>query len=76
MRSVVREWDLDYWLESLTTNAEVATVLGAIPASSDTVESERHQMNQCRIKYWKNENKEKKEEQKTKNADMSNIIVL
>jgi hypothetical protein len=28
------------WLERLTDNAEVATFLGSIPASSDTVESE------------------------------------
>jgi hypothetical protein len=29
--------DLALWLERLTANAEVATVLGSIPASSDTV---------------------------------------
>ncbi len=28
------------WLERQTVNAKVATVLGSIPASSDTVESE------------------------------------
>ncbi len=27
-------WDLAEWLERLTTNAEVATILGSIPASS------------------------------------------
>jgi hypothetical protein len=32
-------WDLAEWLERLAVNAEVATV-GAIPASSDIVESE------------------------------------
>ncbi len=32
---------------SLTANAEVATVLGSIPASSDIVESEARQMKQC-----------------------------
>ncbi len=32
--------DVAEWLERLTANAEVATVLGSIPASSDTVESE------------------------------------
>jgi hypothetical protein len=32
------------WLERLTVNAKVAIVLGMIPASSDTVESERRQM--------------------------------
>jgi hypothetical protein len=35
------------WLEHLTANAEVATVLGSIPASSDTVESKGRQMKQC-----------------------------
>jgi hypothetical protein len=29
--------DLAEWLDRLTANAEVATVLGSIPASSDTV---------------------------------------
>ncbi len=43
-------WDLAEWLERLAVNAEVATV-GAIPASSDTVESEGRQMKQCWIKY-------------------------
>jgi hypothetical protein len=32
--------DLAQWLERLTANAIVATVLGSIPTSSDTVESE------------------------------------
>ena len=32
-------------------NAEVATVLRSIPASSDTVESEGRQMKQCLIQY-------------------------
>ncbi len=36
---------------SLMANTEVATVLGLIPASSDTVESEGRQMKQCWIKY-------------------------
>jgi hypothetical protein len=35
------------WLERLTANAVVATVLGSMPASSDTVESEGRQMKQC-----------------------------
>jgi hypothetical protein len=39
------------WLERLTANTEVATVLGSIPASSDTKESEGRQMKQCLIKY-------------------------
>ncbi len=34
-------------LEHLTANAKVATVLGSLPASSDTVESEGRQMKQC-----------------------------
>ncbi len=37
-------WDLAEWLERLTANAVVATILGSIPASSDTVESEWRQM--------------------------------
>jgi hypothetical protein len=36
-------WDL---AECLTASAEVAIVLGSIPASSDTVESEGRQMKQ------------------------------
>ncbi len=44
-------WDLSYWLEWLTANAEVATVLGSILASSDTAESEGRQMKQCWIQY-------------------------
>jgi hypothetical protein len=35
------------WLEHLTVNVKVATVLGSVPASSDTVESEERQMKQC-----------------------------
>jgi hypothetical protein len=35
------------WLERLTANAVATTVLGWIPASSDTVESEGRQMKQC-----------------------------
>ncbi len=42
-------------LDWLIANAEVTTVLlGSIPASSDTVESERQQLKQCWRKYWKN----------------------
>ncbi len=37
-------------LERLTANAEVATVLGSISASSDTLESEWRQIKQCWIK--------------------------
>jgi hypothetical protein len=39
--------DIIVWLELLTANAEVAAFLGSIPASSDTVPSERRQMKQC-----------------------------
>jgi hypothetical protein len=41
------QWMRSEWLESLTANAVVATVLGSIPASSDIVESEVRKMNQC-----------------------------
>ncbi len=34
--------------ECLTANAEVAAILGSIPASSETVESEGRQKKQCR----------------------------
>ncbi len=44
-------WDLNEWLERLTANAEVETVLGWIPASSDTVEYEGRQMKQCWMQY-------------------------
>ncbi len=37
-------WDLVEWLERLAVYAKVAAVLGLIPASSDTVESEERQM--------------------------------
>jgi hypothetical protein len=40
MRSSLSVRDLAEWLVPLTANAEVATVLGSRPASSDTVESE------------------------------------
>jgi predicted site-specific integrase-resolvase len=33
--STSSEWDLAEWLERLTANAEVATVLGSIQASTD-----------------------------------------
>jgi hypothetical protein len=41
------------WLERLTANVKVATVLGSIPASSVTVDSEGRQMKQCGKKYLK-----------------------
>jgi len=46
-------WDLAEWLERLTDNAVVATVLRSIPASSTTVESEGRQMKQCWTSYIK-----------------------
>jgi hypothetical protein len=36
------------WLERLTANAKVETVLSSISASSDTVESEGRQMKNCK----------------------------
>ncbi len=47
-------WVLAEWLERLTANPVVATVLGWIPASSDTVDSEGWQVKQCWRKKWKN----------------------
>ncbi len=44
---VLSGWDLAEWLERLTANAEVATVLGSVPASSKIVESE----GRCLIEY-------------------------
>jgi hypothetical protein len=38
------------WVEHLTANVEVATVLASISASSDTVKSEGWQMKQCLLK--------------------------
>ncbi len=43
-------WDLAELLERLAVNAKGATVLGSIPESSDTVESEGRKMKQCWIK--------------------------
>ncbi len=39
--------DLAEWLERLTVNGVVASVLVSLPASSDTVESEGRQTKQC-----------------------------
>ncbi len=44
-------------LERLTAYVEVATVLGSILASSDTVESEWRQMKQCGIMYFQKNHK-------------------
>jgi hypothetical protein len=46
-------WDLAEWLERLTANAVVATVLSSISASSDIGKSEGRQMKQCGISYIK-----------------------
>jgi hypothetical protein len=46
-------WNLAEWLERLAVNDKVATVLGLIPAFSDTVESGGRQMKQCWITYLK-----------------------
>ncbi len=43
MSTVTFGLDLAEWLERLAVNAKVATVLCSIPASFDTVESERRQ---------------------------------
>ncbi len=43
--------DLAEWLVRLAVNAKVATVLGPIPASSDTGESERRQLRQWWVTY-------------------------
>jgi hypothetical protein len=56
--SNITSWILrDLWIRysrvvgaCVTTTAKVAKVLGSIPASSDTVESEGRQMQQCWIK--------------------------
>jgi hypothetical protein len=42
------------WLERLAANAKFATVLGSIPASSDTVESAGRQLKQMKKKDRKN----------------------
>jgi hypothetical protein len=46
-----RMWMRSSWVvrasERLSANAKFATVLGSIPAPSNTVESEGQQMNQC-----------------------------
>ncbi len=50
-------WDIGVpWLERLAVNTKVATVLGSIPASSKTVESEGLQMKLCWITYMKRKN--------------------
>ncbi len=45
--------DLAEWLERLAAITNVTTILGSIPASSDTVESEGQQLKQCWITYIK-----------------------
>ncbi len=46
-RQINQRLDLAEWLERLAVNAKVATDLGSITASSDTVEYEGRQMKQC-----------------------------
>jgi hypothetical protein len=62
-------WDLSEWLECLTANANVATVLGSIAASSDTMESEERQMetvlNEVVKKSQKSSVKKRKEKKVT-----------
>ena len=50
-------WDLAQWLERLTANAEVATVLGLIQAASDTAESKGRQTKQSWIQYIEKKSK-------------------
>jgi hypothetical protein len=47
--------DLAEWLELLTANVNVATVLGSIPAASDFAESEGRQMKQYQTLYMKSD---------------------
>jgi hypothetical protein len=52
MRSSRGGWDVAEWLERLSANAEVATVLASIPASSDTMESEGWKMKHCWVSTY------------------------
>ncbi len=63
---VLYEWklvfvdaDLVEWLECLAVNAKVATFLGSMLASSDTVKSEGRQMKLCWIMYCKKQKSKK-----------------
>ncbi len=47
-------WDLAEWFGHLIAHAKVATVLGSMPASSDTLESDRQKIKQRWIEYFKN----------------------
>ncbi len=50
------EWDLTEWLERMTTDANIATVLGSIPASSVTINNKKGStMKQCWI-YCRTQN--------------------
>jgi hypothetical protein len=62
MRSIAK------WLERLAVYAQVATVLGSIPASSDIVESEGQQMKQCLVTFIKRK--------KQKNPLLSCLFVI
>ncbi len=63
-------WDLAKWLECLTVNAVVAIVLGSIPASADTVESEGRQMKQRWISYIKRKKKSPFTKKLPRNVDV------
>jgi hypothetical protein len=52
--AIPTEWNLAEWLKRLAVNGKDALVLGNIPASFDTVESEWQQMKQCWITQEKN----------------------
>ncbi len=56
MRSSMWMRSIAGWLEFLTDNVKVATVLGSISASPDTAESEGRQMKQYLIQYFNNKN--------------------
>ncbi len=64
------------WLERLTANAVVATVLGSIPASSDTVGSEGRQMKQWWILYMKKKKNPEKIPLKKKSFIYSTYLKL
>ncbi len=55
-KTVLCGWDLAEWLECLAVNADVATLLSSIPASSDIGESEGRQTKKCWITYLKTKN--------------------
>ncbi len=61
MRFIRSRWDPSEWFERLAVNVNVlSTVLGSIPASSDTVESEGRQMKQLLNNVHKKKKKSEK----------------